>query len=295
LKYDVSGVDPEGVVFEAPTPGVYRARTEQLEIVPTRNGDDMLKVRFKLTKGNSDGKFKGAVVFENIVIGEASEWKLDQFLQAVGLTDGKRRKGVLDTDQPQKLPELLLRIKNETYEGERQAKVAAMLPFNRTDETDAIDASEEEDDETVDFSAMTLAELRKEAKAAGYETAGQSKADLISLLEDDQPDNDGSDEPDEEEDDEPDLATMPIGELRALAKEAGVYERGMTRAQLIEALADVDPGEEDEPDEDEEGYDSWELADLREEAKSRGLNPKLPKSKLVAALVANDEEDPFEQ
>jgi hypothetical protein len=64
------------------------------------------------------------------------------------------------------------------------------------------EAEEEyEDEEEVDYSSMTLAELRKLAKENDIDTAGLKKADLIEELEN----LDIEDDEDEDEDDEDDL------------------------------------------------------------------------------------------
>ena len=62
-----------------------------------------------------------------------------------------------------------------------------------------------------------------------------------------------SGEPEEVSEKTPD--EMSKGELRSVAEEKGVYEKGMTKAQLLEVLAGVPEEVEEEEEETFEGFD----------------------------------------
>jgi len=199
LKYDVSGSDPEkakgGGAFVPPQPGVYKAKINEIDQTESKAGNPMLKVTSKVT----DKKFNGALLFDYIVLNEASEWKLDQFLQAMGIATTKKRKGSVDLD------ELIgkgfkVRVKGETYNDEYQARVGAYLLFDEDqdddidedggedeeeydedlDEDDEDEVEEEVEDEYEDFS---VPELRAECKERDINTRGAKPA-LIARLRD---------------------------------------------------------------------------------------------------------------
>ena len=88
---------------------------------------------------------------------------------------------------------------------------------------------------------------------------------LGDLAEDeDEEDDDEDDDEEGEEWDEESLGALTLKELRDVAKEAEVYEKGMTKADLIAAILGDDEDEDDES-EDEEDEDEEEEDDLFEE------------------------------
>lgn len=123
------------------------------------------------------------------------------------------------------------------------AWVEAVLESSDAEDEDEDEEADEEEEETEedeeDYESMSLTELRKAAKEAGYpaaRTKGLDKDALIALLTDEE-EEDEEDEEDEDEEDEYDPETMSDAELKALAKENGVkLKRGMTRDQIIAEL-----------------------------------------------------------
>ena len=105
------------------------------------------------------------------------------------------------------------------------------------DEDDDEEEDEDEDGEDVDYSTLTLRELRAAAKEAGYpaaQTKGMDKDALVRLLTG--ADDEGEDD-DEDEETEYDPESMSLPDLKALAKENGVrVPRGSTKESLIELL-----------------------------------------------------------
>lgn len=264
IKYDLRDVEAAGGSFEAPPPGLYRAKLEQCNQKKSKSGNDMLECVYELTRGD----FKGSKVWDYIVIGVEGfpERKLRQFLEAVGHITGKKNaKGGFDPDEFEDT-EVQLRLKNETYDDEPRARVAAVLPLPEDDEDeeeieDEDGAENDEDDEGAgeeytyaDLEEMDLKELKgviEEEELEGIRVTKKSKAETVL-------------------------------------------------AKVAEAL-ELEP-EEEEDDEDEEGdedeveYEDMTPEELKAECKDRGLKAAGKKAVLIARLEKDDEEaeDPFE-
>ena len=188
IKYDVSTV--ESSEFPKPEPGIYRAKVREIEHRTERGAgkDDDLKVVLEVVR---DRKFKGARLFTYVGLGEASAWKLKEFVNAVGL----KAKGALDPDALVG-EEMQVRVVSDTYQGEYQPRVKTFLALPRDDDDDDDDDDEEdeededEDEEDEDYSAWTLKQLRMELKERGLEETGK-KAELVErLVEDDEDEED---------------------------------------------------------------------------------------------------------
>lgn len=260
IKYDLRDVEAAGGSFEAPPPGLYRAKLEQCNQKKSKSGNDMLECVYELTRGD----FKGSKVWDYIVIGVEGfpERKLRQFLEAVGHITGKKNaKGGFDPDEFEDT-EVQLRLKNETYDDEPRARVAAVLPLPDDDEDEEeIDAEEPEDGEDEegadeeytyeDLAEMDLADLKEviDEEELGIRVTKKSKVETV------------------------------------LAKVAEALE--------LEPEEDED---EDEGDEDEVDYEDMTPEELKAECKDRGLKAAGKKAVLIARLEKDDEEaeDPFE-
>lgn len=123
VKFDVSGTDPSenaGKIFEDPVPGVYKAKVQACNHGFSK-GDDgkpdrtrpRLEVVYEVTDAKDGGKYRGSRVWDYVVFTEASQWRLDQFLMAMGISNTKKRKGEFDTDDLVNMP-VKIRIKAET-------------------------------------------------------------------------------------------------------------------------------------------------------------------------------------
>ena len=117
---------------------------------------------------------------------------------------------------------------------------------------------EDEDEEEIDYSGMTLKELRAECRDRDIKgTKGLKKADLIALLEDSEEDEEDFEE-DEDLDDE-----------------------------------DMEDEEDSEDEEEElEAYEDMTLKDLRSECRERGIKVKkgMKKADFIEVLEADDED-----
>jgi hypothetical protein len=262
IKYDLRDVEAAGGSFEAPPPGLYRAKLAECNQKKSKSGNDMLECVYELTRGD----FKGSKVWDYIVIGVEGfpERKLRQFLEAVGHITGKKNaKGGFDPDEFEDT-EVQLRLKNETYDDEPRARVAAVLPLPEDDEDEEeIEAEEpdaEDDDEEGDGEEYTYEDI-----------AEMDLADLKEVIEEE--------------------------ELGIRVTKKSKVETVL--AKVAEAL-ELEPEEEEEEEDDEDGdeveYEDMTPEELKAECKDRGLKAAGKKAVLIARLEKDDEEaeDPFE-
>lgn len=256
IKYDLRDVESSGG-FETPPPGLYRAKLAECNVKKSKAGNDMLECVYELNRGDH----KGSRVWDYVVLNEASEWKLKQFLEAVGKIAGKRSaKGAFDPDEFEDA-EVQIRLKHETYNDEPRARVAAVLPLPEDDEDEEeIDADEGEGEDDGDEGAgedYTYEDLE-----------GMDLNDLKGVIEDE----------------DLDIRVTKKSKVETVL------------AKVAEAL-ELEPEEaDDEDDEDDADYEDWSTDDLKAELKDRGLKTAGKKSVLVARLEKDDEEDedPFE-
>ena len=127
-------------------------------------------------------------------------------------------------------------------------------------EEDEEPEEEEEDEEAVDYSSMSLGELRKLCKENGIKYTPKDKAEALieklEALEEEEVEED--EEPEEEEEDEEavDYSSMSLGELRKLCKENGIKYTPKDKAEaLIEKLEALEEEEDEEGEVTEEELD----------------------------------------
>jgi SAP domain-containing protein len=313
---------------EPPKPGTYRAKIVEVNPETPKDKDPRIAVIYEIT---SKGEGNGYRLYDYLTESPASKWKKDQFFVAAGLVQtvgGKIKVLELDTDKVHKLPEVLVRVKHETYNDETRAKPQGVFPLDDDDpdETDADeddDAAEDEDEgeeaeveadedaedaEVPDFSEMTAKEIRAWFADAEIEIPddlkGLSKlrawAEENAAPFEEDAEADADDEDAEGDEEELDLDAMSIKELRELAEENEIDHKGLKigalRAKLAEELGDEEDAEdEDAEDADEDeavDYSDWSLADLKAELEARDLKTVGPKTTLIKRLEKSDESDP---
>ena len=135
LKFDVSASDPEearGKEMTQARPGVYLGKVTKIVIAKPEGKDQRLEVTGQIT----EGEFKGWMNTDYINMeSEATVWKMDQFLQAIGEADSTKRKGSFNTDKiVGKAVKIRVRGDSFTPEGETVAqyrgKIAAWLSID---------------------------------------------------------------------------------------------------------------------------------------------------------------------
>lgn len=286
IKYDVSEAESRRSL----QPGPYLAVIDQMtDRTPDKKNDIEVVLEVKA------GEFKGNKIWTYLNLGEASQWKLREFTDAVGL----KPKGVLDTDRlVRNKTEVGIIVTADSYNGEYRGRVNK---FISPDDLEADDDSEDLDDEDLSD------EDEDEVPAPKGKRGKAAAAKAVTGDDDDEEDDD-----DDEDEDEEDYASLTLKELRALIDERDIEATAAQRKskpKLIELLeeddgeADDDEDEdEDEPDEDDEGedddtddddddeddYSEWSIEELKEELESRGLRTAGKKPSLIARLEKDD-------
>lgn len=214
LKFDVSGI--ERGARKQPTPGLYTGKIAEIVSGQSKAGADMLTVKLKITnKKGPQKEFKGATIRSYVLTdNEATAWKLAEFLDAVGATNGgKKNKGTLDLDSLVGT-EIQFKVEGGTYNGEYSASVGRLIAMGDTEgddeeveeeddesepeeveeeEEESEDEPDDEDEEEVDsYDEWETTDLAEECEARGlsYTTKSgkpKAKAALVKLLlEDDE-------------------------------------------------------------------------------------------------------------
>lgn len=153
---DVDDYEGDGF-YEGPVPppSVYRLKVVEILFKTFSTGAQGLRVTLDVDDPRQEkAQYKGARFWENIVDGEASLFRVKQFLNAIGATGKDWAKTVTDSDDKvtaigkvKITDRLYIRAKTKyrTYNGEQQAEVAQFLPLGDTDDDDATDDSSTDD------------------------------------------------------------------------------------------------------------------------------------------------------
>ena len=321
IKFDVSGQDPSESASnfaEPPQPGVYMVKIIEAKPGYPRNDEAREKPRLEIVaeviKAKGDKKkHNGARLYDYIGFAENQLWKLDQFLQAMGLATAKKRKGSFD---PDKLvgKTVKVRVSADSYEGQYQARLKSYLLTS--------DDGEEMDDDLDDDEDFDEDDLDED-----FDDEEDDEEDFDEEDDDDDDDEDEDEDEDEDDDDDDDdeleyieypesldeLMELDNADLKALAEDLELEVPGrMTakaKAALIQGIADELELEDDEEEEDEEDEETplttkelraMDVDDLKALGKKYGLK-RFPKAKpaLVKAVAAAQdeffEEDPFDE
>lgn len=282
VKFDVSGSDPEKATtdFTPPKPGVYTAKI--LACTPGHTDNDKTRPRLEVTIVITAKEYKDARVYDYIGLTPASAWKLDQFLQALGLADKKKRKGQFDTAKVLNKT-LKVRIKGDNYNDEYRAKIGAYLGVG-SDDAPAEDEGEELEETTEEVESEEVEESEGEA-----EFDEEARTEELNVAE--------------------------LPDLRKIMNEYGLaktikgrkpmvaavieHERGLFEAEAEEPeeaeSEEVEEVEEVEAETADDGYDELTIAELKKECKDRKLSPAGTTAKLIERLRENDaaDEEPF--
>jgi len=204
------------------TEGTYRAKVVEAKADTTKAGDPMVVTVLEIIDHE---KYAGQRFWDRTVLVPQALWRFRANLEALG---------VKIKDSTMNIP--LDRLEGRTcgieiVDGEYKGKTVSEI--NDLFSEDLLD--EEEDDEEDEYE------------------------DDEDDLEDDEEEEEDDEEDEEEDEEEVDYLSLGIKELRAYAREQGVYEKGMKKADILEALEE----EEDEDEEDDE--DDWDEVDLDED------------------------------
>jgi hypothetical protein len=275
IEYDVSGVEDSGGGGVQPKQGVYPAEIVVCEQRDTRaDGSPANDIHIALKLGADY-----AWVHSYIGLSDSSDWKLKEFINAVGLKD----KGKMD---PEKLKGKIIKVKinPDSYEGEYRARAGRLMKAAKGDKILPAGATteEEEPEEAEEEAAEETTE-----ESSDFSPSRESDPDVGSY--------DDWDDADLESEVEDRGVTVPGG-------------RGKKRDKWIAALRsdDEEGGEEAEEEEataSEDDYDEWDVDMLTSEVEERDLEmPDKPKgknaaerfkAKIIELLRADDSDNPF--
>jgi hypothetical protein len=293
IKYDSTEVDrsKEGD-FVAPKPGVYRMKIESCTYEEESSQGPRIVVMARMDQNDADGNGNGYGFWD--YVGLKTDWKVDQWLQAIGFDTEDDPEGEFDTsDFVGKT--IMGRVKEDyfTRDGEDhptyKPKLARALPFVEGDDEEAWDAEsemeesvEEEPEETDDGDEdMPFKEDMTELGELADEGDEDAIGSIYTLCQKFVLDSDEFDLWSE-------AAEAVAENLEAKPKPKPVKKAPAKKAPAKKAAAkkpDPEPDAEDD-------YDSWSVADLKEELESRELSQGGGKTALIARLRKNDN-DPF--
>jgi hypothetical protein len=262
VKYNVKGVD-RGGNFEQPKPGLYEMEIKEANL-RDKDGKNDIELVLEITKNNDE--HVGARVWSYVGLGDASQWKLAELIDALGLPEG----GTLDTV---KLvgKKMKVKVSADSWNNEYRARAGRFSPLAAGAEGDDNDDPDDPD--------------------AGNDEAIVLELNDVELSTDPEFYEDWSDDDVFEEVENQSL------ELKGKAAK--------NRAKVIEALIakvkeeHAGSGANDEPDDGNyDDTDVWSDKDLAAEYKKRGLDTikgKKDRAKVIEALRADDadDDDPF--
>lgn len=227
IKYDVSDSDPDraaaGPRDLAPV-GIHTAKL--IECNYREPGKDKAEGKDPDLECVYEFEDNYAPVWDYVGLGERAKWKLDQFLQAMGVASHDRRKGEFDTKDLVGRKAQLRITRGQDLEGNYRPNVGGVyLPDGAGEVTDEEWEDEEEDweedeeaepedtaplftnEEIAAAKGKRLKEMVKEAQEAGYSItvpSGAKVGDVRDLLIDAMGDGPGGDEEDDDLDEDDD-------------------------------------------------------------------------------------------
>jgi hypothetical protein len=287
IPYDVTGVEEsQGGTGVKAKPGVYIAeimRCTQRETKADNSPANDLEVALNV---GPDYDW----VFTYIGLGPASDWKMAEFIRAVGLNE----KGRLDPDKMVG-KKIRVKINPDSWEGNYTARAGRLMPSLNGDKdpgkVSEISSTGEAVDEDEDVDADEPTMTSEAEYPGGYQPQREDDDDSY---------DDWSDED-------------VVGEAtdRGLTLPGG---RGSKRDKAVKALRADDEAHTQQPineEDDDDGeteaedYSSWSTDELVKEYGERGFEDDVPEFKgrnaenrqrkaIIEALEADDGGDPFE-
>jgi hypothetical protein len=298
VKFDVSGTEPEenaGKIFEEPVPGVYKAKVQACTHGFSKNQETgkpdktrpRLEVVYEITQ---EGKHKGARLWDYLVFTEASAWRMDQFLQAMGITNAKKRTGEFDTDDLVGMP-VKIRVAADKNEATYRPRVATVVMGSDEDAEDDEEMEELEvgDDEEIEDEEETEEETETEAEGYAEDDLSELTVKGLGDILVNEFDVERADLPKGKE---PKIAM--ILDLQSAA--AGEEEQAEADAEDAETDEDEDLDELGRIVDDEEDEDGGAQERLEELAEENDLDPNeydtwAELATELIGLVGGDEED----
>lgn len=149
-KIDFTGVES----FNKPAEGTHKVKVTKVEEAVSQGGNDMFKVTFEVTAGES----KGCKVIENYPLIDTALWKLKSLLQAVGMKADGRVQIDLDKLEGKTLE---IDVYYEEYNGQDRAKISETRKITKVAEP----AEDDEEPEEKPKKATTKGKKKVEKKS----------------------------------------------------------------------------------------------------------------------------------
>lgn len=235
LRKDYDPEDDGGLNYEQPKPGVYDMSIHSVEDDVSAAGNEQLVVVYECHHDD----YEGSRVWDYVTFSEKAEWKVDQFLYALGVDPGDDVDldgTILNGMDLNELPDdfrVRVRIKADSYEGSYKAKVRQVSRH-------------------PDFSGLGKKKSKLDIKK------GKGKAAKAAPEPEPEPETD-DDELEPYTEDE--LNEMSLAEVKEIAVDEFELEAKPRKkkdayiAEILEAQEadEEEPEDDDEPEEDEEG------------------------------------------
>jgi hypothetical protein len=233
IKYDVSGADHKANrsdqgEFVQPPKGLYIAKLVECNKGFSKDGDgkpDKSRPRLECIYqivAEADGSKPDkqySRLWDYVSFSDAAEWKLDQFLQAMGIDTENQEAGKAEIETG-KLVKVRVRPDTDQH-GDYRAKVGALFHYDADEDDDLSDALDDDDADDDD-----------EAEVDEWE-----------------------DDDDDEAEDEPgwtaeDIDNLDNKGLKDLVKELGVKPKKGSKVSDVRALAKAELGLDEDDDDD---------------------------------------------
>lgn len=297
IKFDVSGSDPEKARSggEPPKPGIYVAKVVELK-VGNKKGEaptDENK-RLEIRADIAIGKHKGYPLYDYIKFDEPSQWKMDQFLQAVGVASDSKRKGQFKTEEIIGMP-VRVRVKADTVDGEYRPKTGAWIAGEDEDLTNPEFGTGEGESEELPDGEDAAAPAASGGDTSEYLTRAQLQEAIdnedVPQLEEwaNAFDIDHANIETWEEAITQILEAQGVGDFGGEEPPAPAKAPGTTKKAGAKPAAAAPAAATPE----EDSYDDLDINALKAECKERGLPFVGVKAKLIERLRENDAEEPF--
>ena len=139
VKYNVKGVERGGGNYTQPQPGLYTMQIHEANL-RQENGKNDIELILEVV---DEGEFKGSRVWTYVGLGESSQWKLAELVDALGLPEN----GEIDT---KKLvgKQMKVKINADSWNDEYRARAGRFAPMG--DEDPEADPSDPDDPDAGD-------------------------------------------------------------------------------------------------------------------------------------------------